>query len=115
MAIALHPFEGFLESGTGREAVAESMKCRLLDVARDLDSESRVARRRHGNSPQARRLGQRAANGGTIEGFNVEARLGQKRRAIAPSGFQSAANGLDPGAKRGSDTLVFPDRHGTAY
>jgi hypothetical protein len=78
VAVALHALEGFLERGAGRQSIAERMKSRLFDVARDLDAKSRIAGRCHRNSPQTRRLGQRTADRGTVEGFDVEAGLGQQ-------------------------------------
>src|ERR1700733_323779 len=89
------------------------MEGRLLDVARNLDPECRVAGGRHRDSPKPCGMGERAACGGAVERLEIETGLGQQRGAVASRGFQGAANGLDPGSQRGSDTLILPGRRGS--
>src|SRR5580700_8556720 len=89
------------------------MKGRLLDMARHLDPECRIARGRDRDSPQAGGMGERTACGGTVEGFWIESGLGQQHGAVATRGLQGAANGLHPGSQRGSDTLILPGRRGS--
>src|SRR5882672_7266232 len=83
------------------------MEGRLFDVACNLDPESRVAGRRYRDSPQARGLRQRTADSRAVERLYIEARLGQQRRAVASGGIQGSANGLHPGAQRGSHGLIL--------
>src|ERR1700683_5798746 len=84
------------------------MKGRLLDMARNLDPEGRVAGRGHGNSPQALGVGQGTAGSRTIERLEIETSLGERRRTVASGRLQGTADGFDPGSQRGSDALTVP-------
>ena len=88
------------------------MEGRVLDVARHLDAECRIAGRGHGDVPQARGVDQRAAHGRAIQALEIESSLDEKRGAVTARRVERAADGLDPGRQYVSATRCGMRPHG---